>query len=145
MLCTAVRHIMEIPWTHTEFWHIWNSVYSSIFRHFQACSALLRHIEIYWGIIKVYSGFTEVYSEPLVSLAYWQTCLIPSSVMFRTGGIFKALWNFDEAYSERCHSQNKLFKHSLHKKWSFPLRISSVNVTKSAVSCGFDHIYWRNP
>ena len=26
---------------------------------------------------------------------------------------------------------------SLHKKWSFPLRISSVNVTKSAVSCGF--------
>ena len=25
---------------------------------------------------------------------------------------------------------------SLHKKWSFPLRISSVNVTKSAVFCG---------
>ena len=34
---------------------------------------------------------------------------------------------------------------SLRKKWSFPLRISSVNVTKSAVSCGFDLIYWRNP
>ena len=30
---------------------------------------------------------------------------------------------------------------SLHKKSSFPLRISSVNVTKSAVSCGFGHIY----
>ena len=30
-------------------------------------------------------------------------------------------------------------------KWSFPLRISSVNVTKFAVSCGFGHIYWRNP
>ena len=26
---------------------------------------------------------------------------------------------------------------SLNKKWSFPLRISSVNVTKSAVSCRF--------
>ena len=26
---------------------------------------------------------------------------------------------------------------ALHKKWSFPLRISSVNVTKSAVSWGF--------
>ena len=23
--------------------------------------------------------------------------------------------------------------------------ISSINVTKSAVSCGFGHIYWRNP
>ena len=34
---------------------------------------------------------------------------------------------------------------SLHKKWSFPLRISSVNVTKSAVSCGFGLIYWKNP
>ena len=33
----------------------------------------------------------------------------------------------------------------LHKKWSFPCRISSVNVTKSAVFCGFGHIYWRKP
>ena len=30
---------------------------------------------------------------------------------------------------------------SLHKKWSYPLRIPPVNVTKSAVSCGFGHIY----
>ena len=32
----------------------------------------------------------------------------------------------------------------MHKKWNFPLRISSLNVTKSAVSSGFGHIYWRN-
>ena len=38
----------------------------------------------------------------------------------------------------------KLLIVSLHKKWSFPLRISSVNVTKPVVSCGFGHIYWRN-
>ena len=30
---------------------------------------------------------------------------------------------------------------SLHKKWSFPLRISLVNVNKSAGNCGFVHIY----
>ena len=30
---------------------------------------------------------------------------------------------------------------ALHKKQSFPLRISSVNLTKSAGNCGFDHIY----
>ena len=33
---------------------------------------------------------------------------------------------------------------AMHKEWSFPLSISSVNVTKSAVSyevsCGFGHI-----
>ena len=38
-------------------------------------------------------------------------------------------------FSLRCTAQ----------KWSFPLRISSVNVTKSALSCGFSHIYWRSP
>ena len=31
------------------------------------------------------------------------------------------------------------------KKRSFPLRIYSVNVTKSAENCGFGHIYRRNP
>ena len=34
---------------------------------------------------------------------------------------------------------------SLHKKWSFPLRISTINVTKLADSYGFAHIYWKNP
>ena len=30
-------------------------------------------------------------------------------------------------------------------KWTFPIMISSVNVTKLAVSCGSGHIYWKNP
>ena len=34
--------------------------------------------------------------------------------------------------------------YTLHKKWSFPLRICSVNVTKSVGNCVFGHIYWRN-
>ena len=34
---------------------------------------------------------------------------------------------------------------ALHKKWIFPLRISSANVIKSAGDCGFGRIYWRNP
>ena len=51
-----------------------------------------------------------------------------------------------------CHSWNNLRKTSiwqklpialLHKKWSFSLRISSINMTKSTVSCRFGHIYWR--
>ena len=33
---------------------------------------------------------------------------------------------------------------TLHKKWTFPLKISLVNVIKSAFSCGFGLIYWRN-
>ena len=34
---------------------------------------------------------------------------------------------------------------NIHKKWSSPLKISSANVTKSTVSYGFGHTYWRNP
>ena len=30
------------------------------------------------------------------------------------------------------------------QKWSFPLKISAVNLTKFEVSCGSGHIYWRN-
>ena len=31
------------------------------------------------------------------------------------------------------------------QKMKFPFRISSVNVIKSAVSCGSGHTYWRKP
>ena len=31
---------------------------------------------------------------------------------------------------------------ALHQKMNFSLRISSINVTKAAVSCGFGHIDW---
>ena len=31
------------------------------------------------------------------------------------------------------------------KKWSFLIRIFSVNAAKSAGNCGFGHIYWRDP
>ena len=37
-----------------------------------------------------------------------------------------------------------LKQHTAQKIWRFPLRISSVNVTKFAGNCGFGHIYWRN-
>ena len=33
---------------------------------------------------------------------------------------------------------------TLHKKWSLPLKVSSVNVTKSAENWGCGHIYWGN-
>ena len=47
--------------------------------------------------------------------------------------------------SEEKNTVNGVVEQTLHKKWSFLLRISSVNVTKSAVFSGFGHIYWRNP
>ena len=37
------------------------------------------------------------------------------------------------------------FLTSTAQKWGFLLRISSVNLKKSAGNCGFGHIYRRNP
>ena len=48
-----------------------------------------------------------------------------------------------------CKSQVglKVVGHTItaKKKKHFSLRISSVNMTKSAFSCRLGHIYWRNP
>ena len=47
-------------------------------------------------------------------------------------------WNyFIETFVDRMASWH------CTKKWSFPLRISTLSVTKSAVYCGFGYIYWR--
>ena len=45
-----------------------------------------------------------------------------------------------DIFLEDAAANDYFRKFELHRKWSFPLRISSVNVIKSAVSCGFGHI-----
>ena len=44
-----------------------------------------------------------------------------------------------------CKIINTIILCNTVQKRSFSLRISSVNVIKSSVSCGFGHIYRRNP
>ena len=39
-----------------------------------------------------------------------------------------------------CLHEMVFSENGAQNKWSFPLRITSVNVTKSEVSCGFGHI-----
>ena len=57
------------------------------------------------------------------------------------------LWKTDQPITSQCYISVPPcgFWITTHKKWSFPWRISSENVTRSAVSCGFGHIYWKNP
>ena len=52
----------------------------------------------------------------------------------------------NKRYSQILSFIDKRIKDAwLHKRWSFPLRISSVNVTNSTENCGFAHIYCRSP
>ena len=51
------------------------------------------------------------------------------------------IWSF---FRKNLMSESDVIFLSLHKKWSFPLRISSINVTSSAECCEFGYIYWIN-
>ena len=93
------------------------------------------------------TGGKKYYSQKLLTLAE----------NFVSDVRISEFWNIDP----RCYviipklelsGQNLHLRHvfhlleiALHKKWSFPSRISSVNVTKSAGNCKFGHIYWRIP
>ena len=80
-----------------------------LFRYTQTYSKIFSTIRTYWRILRQCQGIFKViqaHSAPFVTLAYSQPCQIPSPGMFKTIGIFKTLWNFDQTYSERCHSHN---------------------------------------
>ena len=84
-----------------------------------------RNIQFLWRITKVECTQISVHNDlPTVCLAFKEI-------------LNRKPHHFSKKYTKKIVS-------TLHKKWSFPLRISSVNVTKSTVSSGFGHIYWRH-
>ena len=63
--------------------------------------------------------------------------------------VIKVTLYFSQQIFYRCIAQFQKFLLNLFlfhtaQKWSFPLRISSVNATKPAGNGRFGHIYWRN-
>ena len=66
----------------------------------------------------------------------------PSWTKLSNPNLWITLIIFDDSHLSILHLYKWL---TLHKKWSFPLRIPSVNVTKFAGNCRFGHIYCRNP
>ena len=62
---------------------------------------------------------------------------------------FLPIYFSKQLFNQKCYHKGHRMKMTAFlvtaKKWSFSLRISSVNVTKSAVFCGIIHIYWRSP
>ena len=50
-------------------------------------------------------------------------------------------WRYSTSFSTRL-TVDKFFS-NLHKKWSFPIRISLINVTKFSGNCRFGHIHFR--
>ena len=68
------------------------------------------------------------------AIQYYASIVTRKRIVLKQNGIFAWNINFLRVKIET----------SLHKKWSFPLNIYSVNVTKSAGNRGIGHYYWRN-
>ena len=103
VICT-VTLCYVLHQTHSEFWHIHHSVFfffffSGICWHIQLYSPLLRHIRALLGIFR----FTQAYS------ALCTTSHIHNLTIFRTGSLFKTMWNVNQVYLEPC--QRALFNH----------------------------------
>ena len=88
VLCTVTLYY-ALHQTLSKFWHIQNS---GIVRHIQVLSAFLWHINAYWGIAKEYSRILRTLCNPRI------LTILPRSSpdKFRTGGIFKTRYNFDQ-------------------------------------------------
>ena len=84
-----------------------------------------------------------------ISMMYNQKCICLKSNMKFLTLTWMGIINLSENIFivKKCVFPHILFKkwtNTLHKKWISSLRISLVNLTKSAVFCIFGHIYWRN-
>ena len=72
----------------------------------------------------------------------WKIC-VKSFVVWCN--LFKEVFVLTRVASFMSTSAKMIKKYTLDKKWILPLRISSINMTKSAGNYGFSHIYWKNP
>ena len=60
----------------------------------------------------------------------------------KSEGVESFPFSLEKGITEAEYYISIVYLDTAQKKWSLPLRIPSVNVTKSVVSCGFRHIYW---
>ena len=84
---------------------------------------IFRDIDVYSSIFSIIKTLThieallrniEAYTEPCGNLPYSQLCHIMSPGIFRTGYIFKTLWNFDQnptmVYSDIIQPYSGIFR-----------------------------------
>ena len=140
------------------------TVSSKDFRDIQAtkeCSFTLKRVH---DTTKTYSQIlcTYKYSQHSsiigkASLAEWLSVLLRTKwlwvrILLKSLKKNNLVYLFFQVFSKLVRKtfafsnmENRQRSKTLHKKWNFPLRISSVNLTKSAENCGFGDIYWTNP
>ena len=111
LICT-VTLCYVLHQTHSEYWHIQNSIYSGIFKRIQEYLALLRHFHSDGGIVKTNSGLFRYIQHSLLLLYINNLALFRVLAYLEQEAISKVCETY--AYSEVFHSQssrNNLFRH----------------------------------
>ena len=97
------------------------------------------------GALKMFTEFTETHMQQVFFIVKFQNSVYCSRIGTMADVCLRMLQNFTQhLFKERNLLQySELLQTHCTKKRSFPLRISSVNVTKFAVSCGFGQTYYE--
>ena len=74
-------------------------------------------------------------------IQFYLTVFSTARIKWKIWCIYKVIFLYFNWYS----TENKVLCILLVKKWSFPLKIFPINVTKSPGNGGFGNIYWTNP
>ena len=85
----------------------------------------------------LYHGLCYVSKMLSWTWKFWNQKIICIDYMNKPMFSFSTLWIYQKTRG--------FLIFALHREWSFPLKISPVNVTKYAGSSWFGHIYCRNP
>ena len=106
-----------------------------VFEEFKVVYIIFCHFFLFTSIVNC-KRFSKLFSKNLGVLQ------APSPPGFYGPGLIK--YNSFQDICIRVQSFKlcclRSYSYKLHKNWSFPLKISSVNVAKSAGNCGFGHI-----
>ena len=133
--------------------YLWNSFY-------QQLAKILRNTWIFWSAffsprVDKYANTLSLGAEKWIKTfwlcfeqcnlsfnAFAATLLWLTKLVIETKPV---AWNWLLSTESTCVLTETLSPVTITaQKWTFPLRNSSINVTKSAWNFGFGHIYWRN-
>ena len=144
-----IRHTLKSACDHSEIWCIKGLKFFLAHHQTNSLRIMFTYYRLYFNNLRLRLSqstqptchWLEVWWEKLVN-SFNSGCISVNMLSYRK----KLCWNSSWILLNHTLALFKcLMQGILHKKWSFPLRISSVNKTKSTVFYGFGHIYWRSP
>ena len=126
-------------------YHLWTHAkgyFSNYFKFPWKCACLSQFNKL--AITKYETARASIVSSIMTALTAWLFCKRVPLHFYRLLRFYRHCHSFKNQKRSLLLTSSH-FVNFTAQRWSFTLRISSVNVTKSVVSCRFGHVYWRNP